>query len=61
MRKIEMMHFVMLSIALVLSAAILPAGWFASMWAYFMALYTLIWFINHKSDHKWVRMIIKMF
>ncbi len=61
MRKIEVMHFVMLSIALVLTATLLPAGWFALMWVYFIAIYTLIWFINHRPDHKWVRKIIKLF
>jgi hypothetical protein len=61
MKKIEIKHFMLLSIALVLAAVILPAGWFALVCIYFMSIYTLIWHINHRPEYKWVNAIIKLF
>jgi len=61
MKKAQIIHFIMLCLALVLTSILLPLGWFAAFWSYFGFLYALVWFINHKQEHKWVQFIADLF
>jgi len=61
MKKVNNIHFLMLLVAVTLTATLLSTSWFLYFWLYVVGVSTLVWFLRTKPENKLARLIANLF